>query len=149
MQIEFCPRCGTKRPDAFQWCRKCGLDFHRAERGEQPPGATTPPPRQVTGWVIDDRTAPPSSQWARPEAQPVEIRPTTDRKTMAQWSAHAMDVRCGGTAGGCLGMFLGFLAFAYIGAAIGGPAILLLLPIGVIVGMFVGARVALGLMSRR
>ena len=46
-------------------------------------------------------------------------------------------------------MFLGFLAFAYIGAAIGGPAILLLLPIGVIVGMFVGARVALGLMSRR
>jgi len=59
-----------------------------------------------------------------------------------------MEVRCGGTAGGCLGMIAGLLLFGYIGAAIGGIAPVILLPVGILIGLFVGMRVALGLMAR-
>lgn len=154
MRIDVCPRCGTKRPDAFQWCRKCGLDFAKAERGQLPadmrltPTAGPPPPSDV------QRVAPPvqqGPQWQQP-AQPyipqLDVRPVNDRKNMARLTANALDVRCGGTAGGCLGMIVGFLVFGYLGAAIGGVAPLLLIPIGVFVGLFVGMRVALGLMAR-
>ena len=154
MRIEVCPRCGTRRPDAFQWCRKCGLDFEKAERGQFPadmrptPTAGPPPTSDV------QRVPPPiqhSQQWQQP-TQPyvpqVDVRPVNDRKNMARWTANALDVRCGGTAGGCLGMLVGFLLFGYFGAVIGGVAPLLLIPLGVVIGLFVGMRVALGLMAR-
>jgi hypothetical protein len=45
-------------------------------------------------------------------------------------------------------MFVGFLLFGYLGAVIGGVAPLLLIPLGVVIGLFVGMRLALGLMAR-
>ncbi len=36
---------------------------------------------------------------------------------MARLTVQALDVRCGGTAGGCLGMIVGFFVFGYLGLA--------------------------------
>ena len=150
VKIEFCPRCGTKRPDELQWCRKCGLDFHKAERGELPAGVSAPPRTPPGGWAVDkfDPPQPGQPQWQQPYVPVVEVRPGGDRQSMARWTSNALDVRCGGTVGGCLGMVLGFVLFGYLGAVIGGVAPLLLIPLGVMVGLFAGMRLALSLMSR-
>lgn len=142
MKIEFCPRCGTKRPDEFKWCRKCGIDFEQAERGQLPAGVTSPYARPTTP------NPEPTSQWQQPYVPVVEVRAGGDRQSMARWSLHALEVRCGGTAGGCLGMVAGFVLFGYIGALIGGVAPLFFIPIGVLIGLFVGMRVALELMAK-
>jgi hypothetical protein len=150
VKIETCPRCGVKRPDAFQWCRKCGLDFEKAERGQFPPGMPdrpvspyAPPP----GWTPNAPPVPHEPQWQQP-APRVDVRPVNDRQNMARWTANALDVRCGATAGGCLGMILGLIVAGSIGAVIGGVAPLLLAPVGVFVGLFIGMRLALSLMAR-
>ena len=155
MRIDTCPRCGTRRPDELQWCRKCGLDFHKAERGDLPrdmspsaptagrPSLPAAPPAQ-----------PPAAQWppsGQPQSAPlrVDLRPVNDRRNMAQWTRDALDLRCGTTAGGCLGMVAGFIGGAMIGTVVGGPVGgLLFAVVGVPLGMFLGMRLALSLMAR-
>ena len=69
---------------------------------------------------------------------------------MAGWSLAALQVRCLGTAGGCIGAAIGaFLGFSVVGAmtsnfllAISG------LPVGALIGMLVGLFVSLRLMAR-
>lgn len=67
---------------------------------------------------------------------------------MAQWSRDALELRFGTMAGGCLGTVAGFFVFGYIGAVIGGASILLLLPIGLVLGWFLDVRIVLSLMAR-
>ena len=148
MKIEFCPRCGTKRPDTLKWCRKCGLNFDEAERGKLPPGVSSPTIRTVQNYFGEPEPQQPTSQWQQPYVPVVEVRPGGDRQSMARWSLHALEVRAGGTAGGCLGMAAGFLLFGYIGALIGGVAPIFLIPLGVLIGLFVGMRGALGLRAK-
>ncbi|MHB8890755.1 MAG: hypothetical protein ACYC65_01785 [Candidatus Limnocylindrales bacterium] len=150
MKIETCPRCGVKRPDDLRWCRKCGLDLALAERGVFPRDMGTSPTirRPPGGWAVDQVPPPAESESRQPYIPQVDVRPVNDRQSMARWTASALDVRCGAMTGGCLGMFLGFMAAGMVGAAIGGVAPLLLLPFGIFIGLFIGMRLALSLMAR-
>ena len=157
VQIEFCPRCGTKRPDELQWCRKCGLDFHKAERGQFPPGVRPP----SGGWATD-RVPPPAparmppSGWATdrveqgaPYLGQLDVRPVSDRANMARWTRNALDIRCLGAAGGCLGMVVGgFVGLLILGALGWGFYGLFLLPLFVVAGLFVGMRVVIGRLAK-
>ncbi len=154
MRIDTCPRCGTRRPDELQWCRKCGLDFQKAERGELPSNMS--PTAPTAGRPAPPVMAPsqPLAQWQQPAQPPptpirVDLRQVNDRRNMAQWTRDALDLRCGTTAGGCLGMLAGFVAGPMLGSVLGSPvAALLLAVIGVPVGLFAGMRLALSLMAR-
>ena len=152
MDFEQCPRCGVRRPDAFQWCRKCGLDFAKAERGQFPrdmsptpgplprSGRQAPPPAEPTYW----QPAPPHEQ------QPAIYTPVPlDRRTMARMSAASLDMSCLGTAGGCLGVAVGAFLGLGLGAALGlGLFSLIPAMLCAFLGAFAGMRVTLGLMGR-
>lgn len=73
-----------------------------------------------------------------------------DRRTMARFSLAAFQVRCLGTAGGCLGAVVGAFAGSIIAvdlshnALMGFPGLM----VGAFVGIFVGIFVALRMMAR-
>jgi len=68
---------------------------------------------------------------------------------MAEWTRDAFTVRCLGTVGGLIGMFLGFLVFAAIGGALNAGLLSLVLGfIGIPVGFFLGVRLSLGLLAK-
>lgn len=156
--MEYCPICGTRRVEGEALCHRCGLDYPAAEAGHGPimlaPGGRRTAPG---GWGADQGEQPPSRysmppvpqpRWQQP--QPMDFRPVSDRQNMAKLTAHALDIRCGGTAGGCLGMLAGFTVGALVGAAAGlGPGGSLVLAVfGMFLGMFLGMRIALGMMAR-
>ncbi len=149
MSIEFCPRCGTKRPDYLKWCRKCGLDFEMAERGKLPANMVDESFQRPSGQqAAEGQALPHGSGWTQGGHLQADITPVSDRRNIARWSRNALDVRCGGTAGGCLGTFVGFLVGGYVGLAIGGLAVIFTLAVGAFLGMYLGMRIALGLMAR-
>lgn len=124
----FCPRCGARRPDAFRWCRKCGLDFQNTPS----PDASSSAPVIAS----DQRTR-------------VDVRPIGEQRDIAKWTRDAFTVRCLGTVGGIVGMVVGFFLFTAIGGAMNaGVASLLLGFLGIFVGFFFGVRLILGLLAR-
>lgn len=129
MDYGFCPRCGARRPDAFRWCRKCGLDFQNPPK---PEAEATAPPLLVP-----------------PPPQRVDVRPVGDRKAMAEWSRDAFTVRCLGALGGVIGIVVGFFLSSIIGGWLhmGVASLLLGLFVGVPLGFFFGVRLAYGLMA--
>lgn len=127
--LGFCPRCGAMRPDAFRYCRKCGLDFDSA-----------------LARVVASQQAASTRQLPSPGR--LDVRPVMDRATMAQLTKDSFTIRCAGTAGGMIGGFLGFLVFGGLGASMLGPGGALLALIGAPVGFFIGVRAALGFAGR-
>ena len=128
MDHGFCPRCGSRRPDAFRWCRKCGFDFQNPPK---PDVAASVPP------VVAD------------QPQRIDVRPIGDRRAMAQFSRDVIDIRCLGTIGGILGAIVGFLALGTLGVIFNlGSAGALLSIVGLPLGWYIGTRVALGRLAR-
>jgi hypothetical protein len=73
-----------------------------------------------------------------------------DRRGLARWSLAALQVRCLGTAGGCIGMVIGALVGIWLATAATHNA-LALIPggfIGAFVGLWAGMFIALRMMSR-
>jgi hypothetical protein len=108
MRLDTCPQCGTRRPDELQWCRKCGLDSHKAERGDLPDdmGAAAPtvaPPRTRTAQDWHDGDQPPT----HPAAEPSRVRLEVDRRWLARLSGNAMDVGCLASIGAAIGYAAG------------------------------------------
>jgi hypothetical protein len=65
---------------------------------------------------------------------------------MARVAGQSLTVSCGGTVGGCAGMVFGLVAGIMVGFALGGWAAIVLAPVGMILGLFGGMRLALELM---
>jgi hypothetical protein len=139
VQIAYCPRCGTQRMDDLPWCRRCALDFEEAERGHLPP---------PTSGTVERIPPQAPSHWQLPGQPPlIDVRPVSDRRTMARVAGQSLTVSCGGTVGGCAGMVVGLVAGVMVGFALGGWAAIVLAPIGMILGLFGGMRLALELMA--
>ena len=62
---------------------------------------------------------------------------------MARVAGQSLTVSCGGTVGGCAGMVFGLVAGIMVGFALGGWAAIVLAPVGMILGLFGGMRLAL------
>lgn len=171
--MKYCPRCSTARDEGAAFCRRCGLDLEAAEAGrgevvhhpgyrpprmapyeprrpqyEPPPGEIEPPPVYVAA-PVPEQALQSHYRHVQYQAPQLDVRLVDDRQNMARLSARALDVRCGGTAGGCLGMMAGFWGGALVGGALG-LGLLSLVPVtaGMLVGTFLGTRVALGIMGR-
>jgi hypothetical protein len=126
-QVDFCPRCGTRREMGRRDCGRCGLDLTTVNVGAR--GA-------------DD-------YWVRPDpGQPRDVRLVSDRQTIARVSRAALDVRCLGAAGALAGLALGFFVGGYVGLVLGGAMPLITLPLGLLLGAYVGMRLALGWAAR-
>jgi hypothetical protein len=126
-QVDFCPRCGTRREIGRNVCAQCGLNLTTVKVGA---------PAGDDYWVRRD---PPESR---------DVRLVSDRQTMARVSRAALDVRCLGTLGALAGLLVGFIIGGYVGLALGGAMILITLPVGLVVGAYFGMRVALGWAAR-
>lgn len=138
--IAYCPRCGTQRLDDLAWCRKCGLDFAEAARGHFSPPAS--------GTVERIPPQAPPQYWQLPgQPPPIDVRPVSDRRTMARVAGQSLTVSCGGTVGGCAGMVAGLVAGVMVGFALGGWATILTAPVGMILGLFGGMRLALEIIA--
>jgi hypothetical protein len=157
MRIDTCPRCGTRRPDELQWCRKCGLDFHKAERGELPSDmravapAVAPPRIKTVQDYWRDNDMPPTP----PVSAPARVRVEVDRRWLARLFGNSMDVGClawiGGTVGSGIGWVLGLAVGRLFWPATPNTWDFLFQPAGATVGgtigLVVGARIALYLIS--
>lgn len=133
MDYGYCPRCGTRRPDAFRWCRKCGLDFQNPPKSETHASA---PPAHTSVAPGENRIS-------------IDVRPVGDRRDLARWTRDVFTVRCLGTLGGMVGMFLGFFVMVALGGAVSaGPFSLVLGLIGLPLGFFLGVRLTLGLLTK-
>jgi hypothetical protein len=129
MDYGFCPRCGVRRPDGLRWCRKCGFDFENPPKPDPQPSVPRPGPDTPL--------------------QRIDLRPVGDRRAIAEWTRDAFTVRCLGTVGGLIGMFLGFLVFAAIGGALNAGLLSVFLAfIGIPVGFVLGVRLSLGLLAK-
>ena len=90
---------------------------------------------------------PADDYWVRPP-EPRDVRLVSDRQTIARVSRAALDVRCLGTLGGLVGMVLGFFVGGYVGLALGGAMLVITLPVGLLLGAYLGMRAALGWAAR-
>jgi hypothetical protein len=77
----------------------------------------------------------------------VDVRPVNDRANMARMARDAVDVRCLGTIGGLLGIFLAIVVVGWFGQTIG-PAAVVFAVVLVPLGWWLGVRTALGLLAR-
>ena len=146
MRIDTCPRCGTRRPDELQWCRKCGLDFHKAERGDLPgdmrAGAPPVDPPRIKTVQDDwhDNDLPPTP----PAPVPATVRVEVGHRWIAGAYGKAMDVGCLAGVGAAVGYAAGLLLAGLLGYASRDLGLFVVLSA---VGGWVGARTALWLIA--
>ena len=122
---ERCPRCAARRIEGVDTCPRCQWRF--TETATPPPGPTP----------------------SRPE--PIRVQnEAMDRRALARMSANAMQVRCLGTAGGCLGSILGAILGFYISTIVTQNALIGVVGalVGFAGGAWLGFFLALRLLAR-
>jgi hypothetical protein len=149
-----CPRCAARRVEGLDTCPKCQWRYTI--------GPTPTPASPWAGPTVAPRLdePKPADYWVRPKgaAQPpptastptlVQLQPM-DRRAMARWSYAALQVRCLGAMGGCLGVVVGAFVGTWVSAAATQNAFAVVpgLMFGAFIGMWVGIFMALRIVAR-